>query len=162
MALPLAAVAAAGCGGGKGGAAGGRTAACAQPPGDAAYYAAAQEYLKGLAPAPRRFLNPVGTDSALPDGAFRALQDKGPSYLFPTEPGARRKLLARLDSVGPWAGLLVTWHGVERRGDSVAVIRLGGHYIVGEGRGQAAPRRALHFACDTAWHYSRTEEERSS
>ena len=166
--LALAALALAACGGGERSASDGRAAAgggapgCAQPPGDSAYFVATQEYLKGLTPKPRRFLSPVGTDSALPDAAFKALQDNGPSYLYPPDPAGQKKVLDRLEEVGPWTALLVSWHGVERMGESAAVIRLRGHFLLGgETNAQAAPARRMRFDCEGGrWRFTRTEEER--
>jgi hypothetical protein len=50
---------------------------------------AVAEYVKRATPKPQRFLNAVGTDSALPEVGVQALQDKGPTYLFPGTPSFR-------------------------------------------------------------------------
>lgn len=168
--LPAALVLAA-CAGGEPRSAGGSAAAarggraCARPPGDSAYFVATQEYLKGLQPKPRRFLSPVGTDSELPPAAFKAIQDAGPSYLYPRDPAGQKAVLTRLQDVGPWTALLLSWHGVERVGDTAAFIRLRGHFLIDEGGGQAraAPARRIRFDCTAdRWRFTRTEEERVS
>ena len=169
LSLALAAALAA-CGGGERNASDGRpsasggTTGCTQPPGDSAYFVATQEYLKGLTPKPRRFLSPVGTDSALPEAAFKALQDNGPSYLYPSDAAGQKKVLERLEEVGPWTALLVSWRGVERLGDSAAVIRLRGHYLLGaDPNAPVTPARVLRFQCEGGrWRFARTEEERVS
>ena len=168
-ALPLVAFALAACAGDErsasdGAAARGGAQACAQPPGDSAYFVATQEYLKGLTPKPRRFLSPVGTDSALPDAAFKALQDNGPSYLYPSDPAGQKKVLDRLEEVGPWTALLVSWHGVERLGESAAVIHLRGHFLLGaDSNAQATQARLVRFDCEGGrWRFTRTEDERAS
>lgn len=137
---------------------------CAAFPTAAASREATLAYLEGLTPKPLRFLTAAGTDSALPDPAFAALQGKGPSYLYPpANPDALAKLHDRLDRVGPWATLLVAWKGAERLGDSTAVIRLRGHYIIGEGQGTSAPPRAIRFVCSTqGWKVAEVREERAT
>jgi hypothetical protein len=163
-ALALAASLLAACGGGS--EAGGHRpsfAKCEQPPGDSAYASAVREYVKGLQPRPMRFLVPIGTDSMLPDVAREELSHMQPTYLWPKDEANQKLLVDKLSRVGPWASLLVTWHGMQRVGDGSAVVRMGGHYVGGEFDGKAAPRRAIHFNCDTArWHFVRTEEERTS
>jgi hypothetical protein len=156
----------AGCGGGgeRTASARGSAQGCAQPPGDSAYFVATQEFLKGITPKPRRFLNPVGTDSALPEAAFGALQANGPSYLYSSDPAGQKKVMDRLEEVGPWTALLVSWRGVERLGETAAVIRLRGHFLLGvDSANRTAPARLVRFDCvDGRWRFTRTEEERAS
>jgi hypothetical protein len=128
--------------------------------------AAVDVYVKSVYPTPRRFLLPVGTDSALPGGAESRLQRHGPTYLFPADTALRRRVLARLDSVaedyGDMPTLLVTFRGIDRAGDDRAVVRLGGHFIGGASDGKVA-HRTVQFVCDTArWNVVRAEEERQS
>ena len=138
-------------------------AKCAAPPGDSAYAAAVREYLKGLQPTPLRFLVAIGTDSQLPDVAREELSHKQPTYLYPKDSAGQKVVRDKLARVGPWATLLVTWHGAKQIDDGSAVVHLGGTYVGGEFDGQVAPKRAIYFTCDTArWYYSRTEEERTS
>ncbi|HEU4565326.1 MAG TPA: hypothetical protein VFS05_11775 [Gemmatimonadaceae bacterium] len=136
---------------------------CADFPTDGAYREATLSYIADLTPKPRRFLNPVGTDSTLPGPAFDALLSKGPSYFYPADSAGRMKVREKLDLVGPWATLLVAWGGAERLSDTTAVIRLRGHYVIGEGEGTQAPARALRFVCgDDGWRLSGSQEERST
>jgi hypothetical protein len=123
------------------------------------YSAAVDEYIRDMQPTPRRFLTAVGTDSALPTLAFQAIQDRGPSYLYPTDLAGRKVVLDRLEAVGPWSSLLVSWHGMEKH-DSVAEIRLGGTYVGGKDDGTVAPSRAMVFACDTLpWRFLKVEAD---
>lgn len=137
---------------------------CATFPTPAASRAAALAYIEGLDPKPLRFLTAAGTDSALPDPAFAALQGKGPSYLYPpANPEATAKLRARLDGTGHWATMLVAWKGAHRTGDTAATIRMRGHYVVGEGVGTSAPARAIRFLCSAeGWKVSEVQEERAT
>lgn len=163
LAFPLAALLAA-CGGGgeAGSSAQASASSCEGSPDEAVYNTAIDEYIKGLTPTPRRFLNAVGTDSALPDPVFQAVMRRGPSYLYPPDSAGRKVVLDKLGSVGSWSSLLVTWHGMEKH-DSTATIRLGGHYVGGDDDGLAAPRKAIVFQCDTTpWTFSRTADESST
>lgn len=133
---------------------------CALPPGDSAYAVAARQYVTGILPTPRRFLTAYGTDSALPPAVFAGIQGKGPTYMYAGDSSARTKLLQKLDSVGPWPTLLVTWRGMEQPDSTTAIIRMGGHYLGGEFHGKPAPKRAMRFVYDTAgWSFARTDEE---
>ena len=165
VALALTGVWIVGCGGSGERRTSGRAGqVCAHPPGDSAYFVATQEYLKGITPKPRRLLYPVGTDSTPPAAAIRALQDAGPSYLFPSDPAGQKKVLDRLEEVGPWTALLVSWHGVERLGESAAVVRLRGHFLLGQDTAaQTGLARALRFECEGgSWRFTRAEDERAS
>lgn len=151
------------CGGGGGDGAGEPVASCQEQPTAAVYQTAFAEYLKGITPTPRRFLNPVGTDSALPDPMFSAVQQKGPSYLYPTDSAGQQVVLEKLGSVGSWSTLLVSWRGLEVVDDTTARIRLGGGFVGGDDHGTPAPSRSLYFACDTVpWRFTRMAEESAS
>ncbi len=124
---------------------------------------AVAEYLKKVTPPPKRFLVSVGTDSALPDGARQALQDKGPTFLYPANPEQQITVRKQLAAKGNFPTLLLSYRGVRRLADTRAVVRLGGHFVGGMEDGLAAPAGAVYFQCDTArWHVARAEEERSS
>jgi hypothetical protein len=136
---------------------------CATFPTDSAYRVATLAYIGDLEPKPLRFLNPAGTDTALPDAAFAALQTKGPSYLYAGPEEAKQKLREKLEMVGPWPALLVAYGGSQRTGDSTAVIRLRGHYIVGDGAGTTAPERAVQFTCGAdGWRMTGAQEEKAT
>ena len=126
-----------------------------------AMYVAYQEYIKVTTPAGLRFLTAAGTDSAAPEDGFRAMQDKGPSYFYGGDSVAKRKIREKLETVGPFASLLIVHRGSESnaRGDTVTV-HLGGHYIGGELEGKVATSKAIVVACaDSAWKVASTKDE---
>lgn len=114
-------------------------------------------------PTPQRFLFAVGTDSALPDPGVVALQDRGPTYMYPANEAQRAVVRARLAQVGPWASLLVSYRGVRQVDSTHAVVRLGGRFVGGAADGVVAPGRALSFTCESgSWRLTRATEERST
>src|SRR4051812_12675451 len=58
---------------------------------DDAVGTAVASYVKPLKPKPERFLVSAGTDSAVGDAGLVALQDKGPTYLFPGDPALQEQ-----------------------------------------------------------------------
>jgi hypothetical protein len=109
-------------------------------------------YIKGATPKPQRFLVAVGTDSSVGDGGLRALQDRGPTYLFPGDAGMQANVRAQLHEKGDYTTRLVV-----RRGGAVdgprATVDLAGHYVGGEEDGTHAGPRTFAFSCDsTGWH----------
>lgn len=139
-----------------------RARACAQPQ-DSATWHAVLAYIKESSPYPQRFLSAAGTDSALPDAGVMALQEKGPTYFFPGDSVSRDKVRKRMDDMGPYTSLLVTWHGARRETDTTLVIRLGGRYIGGKFEGTPGVPRAFTFACEQGrWKLRRSDEERAS
>jgi hypothetical protein len=138
----------------------GATSSCEESPHSSVYAEAFDEYMVGLSPTPRRFLNAAGTDSALPEAVFTGIQRKGPAYLYPGDQAQRQAVLDKLSSVGAWPTLLVLWRGNEVVDDTTLAIRLAGHYVGGAEDGKQAPVKAMYFACDTVpWQYVRTAEE---
>jgi len=114
-------------------------------------------------PPPQRFLFAAGTDSALPDPGVVALQDKGPTYMYPPNPAQQAVVRAKLEKVGPWASLLVVYHGTRLADPTHAVVRLGGRYVGGKSDGLEAPGRSVSFTCENGeWRLTRTAEERST
>lgn len=136
--------------------------ACAQPQ-DSATFKAILAYIKESSPYPQRFLSAAGTDSALPDVGIAALQEKGPTYFYPGDSLSRAKVLKRMDDMGPYTSLLVSWRGIRRDSDTTVVVRLGGGYLGGKFHGQPAVPRAFTFACEQGrWKLRRTDEEKAS
>jgi hypothetical protein len=133
------------------------TSYCEESPGSDVYAEAFTQYMAGLSPTPRRFLSAAGTDSALPEPVFEAVQDKGPTYFYPGDEAGRKVVRQKLIDAGPWASLLVVHKGNEKQSDSTVAIRLGGHYVGGKEDGMAAPVKSLIFACDTMpWRFVRS------
>ncbi|HET7458020.1 MAG TPA: hypothetical protein VFJ74_10220 [Gemmatimonadaceae bacterium] len=114
-------------------------------------------------PTPQRFLYAAGTDSALPDPGVVALQEKGPTYMYPAAEAQRAVVRARLATVGPWASLLVSYRGLRLADSTHAVVRLGGRFVGGAADGVVTPGRAISFTCESgAWRLTTTAEERST
>ena len=134
--------------------------ACTRPD-TTAMYLAYREYIKATVPTPQRFLSAAGTDSAAPEDGFRAMQDKGPSYFYGGDSVAQRKIRETLESVGPYASLLIVQRAVttSAAGDTVSV-RLGGHYIGGQHEGETATSRLVVVACrDSSWRLAGITDE---
>src|SRR5262245_12812434 len=66
----------------------------------AAVFLAYLEYINTAKPAGLRFLTAAGTDSAAPDDAFRAMQDKGPSFFYGGDDAAKKKIRQKLENDG--------------------------------------------------------------
>lgn len=111
---------------------------------------AVREYITTASPYPQRFLSAAGTDSAVPEDGFKVLQDNGPTYFYTSDPKAQQQIKDRLISVGPYASLLVVYHGKQEEDDGNTVtVSLGGHYVAGEHDGRVAERRDIIVRCDT-------------
>lgn len=140
------------------------TGRCGPLPDDAVGVAVA-EYVKQASPTPQRFLFAAATDSALPDAAVTALQNKGPTFFYPPDSTQQARVRAQLAAVGGYATLLVVRRPAAAPGDTQAVVRLGGHYVGGEQDGMGAASRRITFRCDAKsrqWRFARAEEEKPS
>ena len=128
-------VLACGDGGGKGSISAGRAGGgkCGMP-GDSAIALAVTAFVKTVSPTPQRFLAAVSSDSAIPDAARAALQDRGPTYLWPPDSIQRAKVRQKLISVGDYTALAVVYKGMSHPDASHTIIKLGGHFVdVGNG-----------------------------
>ncbi|MGI8496406.1 MAG: hypothetical protein ACR2OG_02325 [Gemmatimonadaceae bacterium] len=133
----------------------GRSAAACAPPGDSVVAEGVTEYVRDslLTPRPLRFLASVGSDSALPEAGRVALQDKGPTYLYPVDAAQQAKVRAMLKQKGNFPTLVVFYRGLTQLPDGRAQLRLHGQFVGGANDGAPAPPRVLFFACDSArWH----------
>lgn len=132
-------------------------------PADAEFGAATGAYLRNITPHPQRFLVATSGDSALPDAGRQALQETGPTFLFPPDPALQARVRAILKAKGAWPTLLVLYHGTRRAGRGSVAIRLGGRFVGGAEDGQGAPSRAVWFQCNNgSWSLERVEEEHTS
>jgi len=158
-------VAAAACGGGhdaRSASSGGRGALACRANLDDAVGLAVTHYVKAAKPKPQRFLIAAGTDSALGDAGLTALQDKGPTYLFPGDPALQKQVLEQLKEKGDYTTLLVVRKAADAKSGS-ASVSLAGHYIGGDDQGKEAGPRSYRFACDTAgWHLKDSTAEHSA
>ena len=129
--------------------------ACREPT-DSATWKAIIAYTKSANPYPQRFLSAATSDSALPDVGIAALQDRGPTWLFPPDSAGRTKVRDRLND-GIANTLLVYWHGVRQEADTAIAIRLNGRYIGGAREGTLSPSAVYRFTCpDDRWVMSDT------
>ncbi|MBV9880358.1 MAG: hypothetical protein JO180_07675 [Gemmatirosa sp.] len=114
--------------------------------------AAVGAYVKQATPKPQRFLVAVGTDSALGDAGTTALQDKGPTYLFPGDPALQANVRTQLHDKGDYTTLLVVRHAASAKAGEASVA-LAGHYVGGDEDGKPAGPRTYALSCDsTTWH----------
>ena len=131
----------------------------------AAVHAAVTEFIRRADPVPQRYLSAVGAGvTPLPESGFRALKDKGPTYLYPADPAGQKTVKDKLAEVGPYTSLLVTFGGttIGASGDE-ATVRVGGSYVGGQHDGRVAPGRAVRLRCEgSTWKVVSAEEERSA
>jgi hypothetical protein len=126
---------------------------------------AVAEYIKRADPVPQRYLSAVGTGvTPLPESGFRALKDKGPTYLYPPDSAGQATVKARLAEVGPYTSLLVTFGGAQVSPDgNDATVRLGGGYVGGTYDGRVAPQRAVRLRCEgSTWTVVSADEDRTA
>jgi hypothetical protein len=117
---------------------------------DAIMPAAVDGFIDGLQPRVRRFAYIPGTDSSPPPAAIQALQDRGPTYLYSTDPAQQATVERQLDAIGDFPTLLVVYHGLTKQDALRPVVRLSGRYISGTGaRGTVIGVRAITSQCDS-------------
>jgi hypothetical protein len=133
-----------------GGGTGGSAATCRASLDDAVGLAVTH-YIKAAQPKPERFLIAAGTDSALGDAGLVALQDKGPTYMYPGDAALQSQVRTQLHEKGDYTTLLVVRQGAQAK-DGAASVSLAGHYVGGETDGQHASPRSYRFVCDSVWH----------
>lgn len=107
-------------------------------------------FLDSLQPKPLRFLYMAGTDSMLPDAGQQALQDHGPTYLWPADPAKQGPVKTNLSNRGPWNALLVTWRGLSQPRPDQALVRLGATWIGPVDDGKQVGVHATRFECRAA------------
>lgn len=109
------------------------------------------DYITTADPRPQRFLSAFGTDSALPEDGFKALQDKGPTYYYNDNPKNQQQVRTKLEQAGPYTTMLVVFKGKsEADNGNTVTVKLGGHYVGGEHEGKVAPVRDITVRCDTS------------
>jgi len=137
------------CGGGSGG---GAQASANCPAMDSPEYTSAiDEYLHDLNPQPLRFLFYASGDSALPDAARSVLEEKGPTYLYPTDPADQKKQLDNLKMKGDAVTLLLLYTGIDttRAGNTIGFA---GRYLDKSDSGKTSPPKSILFQCrDHQW-----------
>lgn len=129
---------------------------------DSATWRAVVAYAKSSDPYAQRFLSASAGDSALPEVGLAALQDRGPTWLFPADSAGRSKVRDRLND-GVANTLLVYWHGFQQEADTAMTIRLSGRYIGGEHEGTVSKSKVYRFKCpDDRWVLTDSTEAKSS
>lgn len=125
--------------------------ACAVRGDTTALRVAVLDFITKADPRPQRFLSAFGTDSALPEDGFKALQDKGPTYYYNDNPKNQQQVRTKLEQAGPYTTMLVVFKGkAEADGGNTVTVKLGGHYVGGEHEGKVAPVRDIVARCDTS------------
>jgi hypothetical protein len=129
---------------------------------DSATWRAVVAYAKSSDPYAQRFLSAAAGDSALPEIGLEALQDRGPTWLFPADSAGRTKVRDRLND-GIANTLLVYWHGTQFEGDTAMTIRLSGRYIGGANEGTVARSKVYRFKCpEDRWVLADSTPSKSS
>jgi len=129
---------------------------------DSATWRAVVAYTKSADPFAQRFLSASAGDSALPEVGVAALQDRGPTWLFPADSAGRSKVRDRLND-GVANTMLVYWHGFQQEGDTAMTIRLSGRYIGGAHEGTVAPSKVYRFKCpDDRWVLTDSTDTKST
>jgi hypothetical protein len=113
---------------------------------DDAVRLAIMAYVKEAKPRPQRFLIAVGSDSALPDAGQQALQEFGPTFLYPAAAEGQAKIRAFLHDRGDYTTMLVVLREAARQ-DSTANVVVDGHYVGGEEEGRTAGPRRFRVVC---------------
>jgi hypothetical protein len=128
--------------------------ACRLAPDSAVVFRGFRDYVTSAAdPTPQRFLYVPGTDTTPPDAGILALQDKGPTYMYPPSGPQQVIVKTKLTSIGDFASLLVAYHGFKRTDAEHATLRLSGTYISGKADGHTVPVTDYPLACDSSgWH----------
>ena len=129
---------------------------------DSATWRAVVAYAKSSDPFAQRFLSAASGDSALPEVGVEALQDRGPTWLFPADSAGRTKVRDRLND-GVANTMLVYWHGIQQEGDTAMTIRLSGRYVGGAREGTVARSKVYRFKCpDDRWVLTDSTEAKST
>ncbi len=118
------------------------------PPRDTVFHLAAANFLSSVDPPPHRFLVAVKADSTVPDGARQAMQDIGPTYIYPADSAGRWKVTTMLKSYGSAPTLLLNYRGSARPSPDSLVIRFDGQFVGGADDGKAIPVAATRFHCN--------------
>lgn len=119
-------------------------------PGDSVLYNAVRAYVRQLEPRPVRFVMVPGGNEALPGAARAAMQQIGPTFMWPADTALQTKTRAMLKERGQFTTMLLAFKGMERTGRDEVVVRFGGTYIGGDLDGRQAPLGAVTFGCDRA------------
>ena len=105
------------------------------------------DYIAAAEPKPLRFLNAVGSDSALPPAAEAAVQDKGPTFYWLAAEKNQQQIRDKLSRDGDWATMLVLVRGDVDNGDGTHLVRVGGRYVGAPHEGLVSPEKRYTVRC---------------
>ena len=153
LVVTVAAALAVACGGGGDGPAGearsGSVIRCADPS-DSVLYKSVAAYVRQLEPKPVRFVMAYSGAEALPGPARAAMQQIGPTFIWPDDAPGQEKMRAMLKERGEYTTMLLSFKGMERTSRDEVVVRFGGRYVGTDLDGREAPLGAVHFNCQRA------------
>lgn len=107
---------------------------------------ALDEYVTNLDPQPQRFLYFAAGDSALPDQGRTYLQEKGPTYIWPSDPALQKKQLETLKNKGEAITLLVLYTGMDTT-KTTRSIGFAGRFLDAADSDRTAPAKNIQFQC---------------
>jgi hypothetical protein len=149
-ALVLAALAA--CGGENAGGAGDKATADQAPvcttPVDSIIGNALDRFIVTRDPQPMRFLLPLGTPEAVPDGAqfsLNTLQRR--PFLWPPDAAQQKEAINIARSRGTFVTIALFYHGTQDMPDGRKMVEFSGRYVDRINDGKQIPRTAIYFDC---------------
>lgn len=113
-------------------------------------YKSVAAYVRQLEPRPVRFVMASSGAEALPSAARAAMQQIGPTFIWPDDASGQEKMRAMLKERGNYTTMLLSFKGMERTGRDEVVVRFGGRYVGTDLDGREAPLGAVHFNCQRA------------
>ena len=121
--------------------------ACSTPA-DSIVGLATVQFTRFITPKPHRYLIPVGTDSALPTGAYWALQTSGATLnMWPRDTAQQKKVRDQLGAKGAYTMLVVSYHGQRALPDGRTALDFSGSYMGGDVDGKVVPHTPIVFSC---------------
>lgn len=121
--------------------------ACSTPA-DSIVGLATVAFTRYITPKPHRYLIPVGTDSALPTGAYWALQTSGATLnMWPRDTVQQKKVKDQLGAKGAYTMLVVSYHGQRALPDGRTALDFSGNYMGGDVDGKVIPHTPIAFSC---------------
>ena len=124
------------------------TAAACPTPTDSVIAQALETFISTRQPSAMRFLNPLGTDSAVPDpSSFPFTQNGRKMYLWPMTAEQQKTQQANMIALGSWVTMVVSYHGMSEMPDGRQSITFSGSYIDRANSGINIPRTPIYFDC---------------
>lgn len=105
------------------------------------------DFIDHADPKPLRFLNAVGTDSALPPAAELLVQKKGPTFYWLDTERGQQQIREKLDGDGAWETMLVLVRENTEHADGTHTLRVGGRYVGAPNDGEESPEKRYTIGC---------------